>query len=111
MTEHEKQAEREAFEKDAEPYGYDLTKAKCGCCTYCADETEHRFLGWQARGEYESERVLKLVEAIRKESTRTNHLGHSCTRCSRSWAWGQPEQHDADCILAPFATIEQQKNV
>lgn len=55
--------EQEAFEKNAEPYDYELAKAKCGCCTYLSDGTENRYLGWQARGEYEAERVKKLLEA------------------------------------------------
>lgn len=48
------QAEREAFEADAGPYGYDLRRAnhaRAGLFgeSYADDVTENRWLGWAAR--------------------------------------------------------------
>lgn len=39
---------REEFEKDAEPYGFVLTKSNCPCCTYEDMGTEIRFQGFEA---------------------------------------------------------------
>jgi hypothetical protein len=39
---------REAFEQDAEPYGYSLKRAECSCCDYDDTATDHRWKGWQA---------------------------------------------------------------
>lgn len=34
------------FEQHAEPYGYDMTRAKCGCCHFKNADTEHFYRGW-----------------------------------------------------------------
>jgi uncharacterized coiled-coil protein SlyX len=49
--------EREEFEADAIPYGYDFELANCGCCTYKQGEANHRWYGWQARGELEAKKL------------------------------------------------------
>ena len=50
-NEERKMTSREEFERDAEPYGYNLMRAGCGCCDYYSDSTENRWKGWQASRE------------------------------------------------------------
>jgi hypothetical protein len=42
---------RAQFEEDAAPYGYDLSPAACGCCTYQAEGTNDRWMGFNACAE------------------------------------------------------------
>lgn len=48
-----KDLERELFEQDAEPYGFDLTRAACAApepwSEYTDPATGHRWAGWLAR--------------------------------------------------------------
>jgi hypothetical protein len=57
MTTSPEASEREAFERDAEPYGCDLEPATCHCCQYASGGTQARWEGWSARAALRAPKV------------------------------------------------------
>jgi hypothetical protein len=55
---------RAEFEIDAESYGYDLKPAACPCCTYYDDDTENRWMGFQACAESKQDEIERLEARV-----------------------------------------------
>ncbi len=63
-------AERTAFEADARPYGFDLTRHKCAApepwSEYSDDAAGHRWAGWLSASAYKSAEIERLRDCLER---------------------------------------------
>lgn len=101
--------ERAAFEADAEPMGFDLTRMKCAVpepwSEYLDDATGHRWAGWLAGRASLAQQAAPATFPTRILDLLRDVADREPKHCFGPWedGKGEPLQDDADAALAWIA--------